>query len=813
MGLHPEIQNIRQREKERYRVAEKLDPGTKDLRLEVEKVYSQLKDLQHNKLLTETEKSAAIRKLLPSFNYKRGPGPASMVDNRPYTVHKASQLRQVFSSESKSRLRFRGEWICYLYDDQSVTQSYAAGFYEMILRRSHHVSLDVRKLATSSERAKDVADQAFRRRSDFSAEWRYLAHISRLEDYTEEKDLKEFEEQVRYWISPKEKFLNGSSEAFMTEFDRLLREHVSTREKIVDYVPYQDWLKHRTTWAGSGSSFVHGGHKFDLSERVDHTKWAYAWSSSDDELLKEFESEEPAYHKVIQKREVGKVRAVISADMKTYLRMKYLHDVYVSKMYNGWEISPIVMSRVQQMKMWERIAMIQGVRMPLDQSEFDQQQLKYLVLTILCTWWEFCPDSRLDFVFLVLIKSLEYAVVVLFYQDPITHRWYTLTLIYRNGVLSGWYWTALLDTVINYITALMAQIFAGVVALMLFCQGDDDAWEFAAMIEAVLVWASYVLMGFIVNPKKFYISRKNDEFLRKVVITHNDEQVVTGYPARSVTGLLWANPVGDETIESETLAAARLAQWTLLANRLSCDVYQLPIFKDLIGQTKKSAVQLRLWLETPRSLGGGGVSPFFYDWHRLEYIPWPQHTIQATQATREYSTFIQHPVNMKAITATMKTKPTLLEKKERELLPSKVEIVKVEQAKPLFNIQSVDLTSVPDQVSHVARRVPAGYNMTDYRLIDQDHLPPINDEYTLQSDILTKGMLSELLDGLKLVPATRMGWSTDYVSSLLQSHTRKAFNLLLATRRHRVSRWDWTRVCLSYELAVLRLPQKFRVAE
>jgi hypothetical protein len=809
------ISQLIEKEKNEYLRGSKLDPGTKEMREEVEKLLPELIALKNNTDLTESQRNAQIRKLLPAFDYAKGKRMSSMIDRRPYTVHRASELRKLFTTESKSRLRFRGEWICYLYDDQTITQSYAAGFYEQILRRTRNRCVDVRTLATSTEKAKDVSDQAFRRRGLFDPDWRFYAHLSRLEDYNEEKDLEDFAETIQYWVTPKEKFVDHDPQKFIELFEEKLNEHVVSLPKIVTYQSVEDWLTHRTTWAGSGSSYTFAGHDFRLSERVDHTKWAYAWTSTDEELLEAFWDPSPAYHKVIQKREVGKVRAVISADMKTYLRMKYLHDVYVGNMYRNWQISPITMHKADQLKMWRRIALIDGVRMPVDQSEFDQQQLKICVLLAMAYWCYYSPDPRLMPVFEILLLSLVAAEVVMKAWDKLAQTFKVILFLYKNGVLSGWFWTALIDTVINFITAMMVLHLMKIQATMLFCQGDDDAFQFAKMIEAILAWACYVLLGMIVNPKKFYISQVNDEFLRKVVIHENGRPVVTGYPARSVTSILWANPVGDEEIEEETLVSARLAQWHLFSSRLNCDLFDLPIMKDLMGVSKLNAFQIREWLNSPRSLGGGGVEVSDYNYaFEVKYIPWPEHTIAPTQATQQYAQKLGTKVSLKAITKTLRTKPTKTEKEERSKMKTKLTTRSYKLMRPLGPTSGViNFTVLPDKITTVSRTIPEPLNPTDYTLIDEDERPELIDQYSVYETRYTRGFAAALVSGLKLHAPRIQRVSDDFVSSLYASLVKQTFYRTMNKLTHRISCGDWTRVSLGLEQRRLLLPTEYTVRE
>jgi hypothetical protein len=178
---------------------------------------------------------------------------------------------------------------------------------------------------------------------------------------------------------------------------------------------------------------------------------------------------------------------------------------------------------------------------------------------------------------------------------------------YEKGILSGWRWTAFLDTMYNRaMLETAARLVPDAAILSSNAQGDDTQVELRDVYGAHLVVAAYAALGFFVNPKKFFISRDRDEYLRQVYT----QSFVAGYPARAINGILWRNPIVADPPVGPTRLSEVLNAWLIFYSRtrgLEPDWEQ--VIQDMSGASRIAKHHVRNWIYTPASMGGGGLQP------------------------------------------------------------------------------------------------------------------------------------------------------------------------------------------------------------
>jgi hypothetical protein len=181
-------------------------------------------------------------------------------------------------------------------------------------------------------------------------------------------------------------------------------------------------------------------------------------------------------------------------------------------------------------------------------------------------------------------------------------------ILIEKGILSGWRWTAFLDTLMNWAEMYCArQMVTGTGALdpviSLVAQGDDDQVTLRNMNSAAALWAAYDIMNFDVNPTKFFISRTRDEYLRQVI----ERFVVSGYPARGITSILWRNPASSDPPEGLLRADETLKAWnTLLGRGLDYDKCVTQLVRDIGAGNGLTKAETLILLSTPKTFGGLG---------------------------------------------------------------------------------------------------------------------------------------------------------------------------------------------------------------
>jgi hypothetical protein len=177
-----------------------------------------------------------------------------------------------------------------------------------------------------------------------------------------------------------------------------------------------------------------------------------------------------------------------------------------------------------------------------------------------------------------------------------------------NGLLSGYRFTSLLGTGFNYSEYHIAVELCKKYGISIsfyppWVQGDDGKMYTINKVESAALILAYNILGFTVNPKKFYISTHRTEFLRK----EYSKDGAIGNLARLINSLLWYNPLSvpqDVTLRVNEL----VANWSKCISR-GADFGQvnLLLLEDLSRQLSqwKSADIIDL-LHTPKTVGGLG---------------------------------------------------------------------------------------------------------------------------------------------------------------------------------------------------------------
>lgn len=450
--------------------------------------------------------------------------------------------------------------------------------------------------------------------NDSSKNWRYFVNLETLGGYHHGND-QGWSEEIRDWVggtSPvttdpvwREDFVTGVRQFVALEFSGSSRRRDLT---------FKEFLADPELWATSGAT--HLRKKVQLTRRgrvrtVPYSKWVTALASSVEDLYKYASRAEFQFNKAIKKRETGKVRAVVGGDDALYLKMAYFSHRFEGLATGS--LTSLFMTPLQLSEYWrgdvERVARGE-VFCPVDQSQFDHVPDKEMIAAAIESLRTLCVKSREDE---RLFEAIKYAVsggVVQVRGDGPSS---TEEIRYEKGIVSGWRWTALLDTMINY-----GEWFAcnEVVKRRGFrssdrpvVQGDDDTLTVPNVASGVALLASYADAGLKVNPSKNFIASDRNEYLRNVV----SGVEVRGYPARSVNSLCWRNPINSDPPKGPWRAQEIVSQWLTLQARSGVDVWDW-MLDDLVGATGESREILTLWLHTPASVGGLGFLPWGAVW-------------------------------------------------------------------------------------------------------------------------------------------------------------------------------------------------------
>lgn len=423
------------------------------------------------------------------------------------------------------------------------------------------------------------------------------------------------EEQYKnayHWVGEKKvRGYPGKEELWLSDTRTLVKELVTKLmgDQKIKFSAL-DYSRTPSLWGTSGA--VVYDKKRRLVGNVDginyvakDTKWAEAALIPPEEVYKAMFTKKRQYAKIIEKRETKKTRLVIGSNLEQYWVQDYLSESLLDDIFRGSDLSTLWMTPRQTAEFWDDFRTTEyGYNMPLDQSEFDQNQsaahIKAILQGVLDGVRPIVTEEWVE-----LFENAMYSMGGGYVQTS------SGKISYKSGILSGWRWTAWLDTLINYVTFTLACREELITPIRKLFQGDDVRSRFTTIGEAARVRARIESYGYIVNPRKFFVSALRDEYLRRTAI----EGRVQGYPARSVNALLWSSPLAADPAPGIDRLSEMLTSWEILKGRLQ--IYESKFLTSvMVGEMSRANELTRKdvhkWLETDAAWGGGSLLPTSY---------------------------------------------------------------------------------------------------------------------------------------------------------------------------------------------------------
>jgi hypothetical protein len=480
----------------------------------------------------------------------------------------------------------------------------------------------------------------FKKHGDrLNAHWKWFINWETLGGYRDSQDISDFVDELRNWVSGDITHTSlgedgWSEEQFLDDLELGMEEFLSDLPNLEnankESLSILEWASSPGNWAKSGSSAIKTSLRFydekGKLRKPKKTKWRTALTMDPNWVIgvlrTKDESRLKQRNKAIQKRETGKVRAVVNADDETYLRMAYISD-WLETALQGSAKSTLYMSKVQMVDMWIKLAnATEGntVKIPLDQSHFDWQQNKRMIsrfIKVVRRIISRCAKHKSDL--LEVLDGVEKGLVQIEGELNVGTGSSRSVLPIQKGVMSGWRWTALMDTVFNWgelfaARKLVQRWGARDPVLNAIAQGDDDQVACPGWADAALLATAYDSMGFEVNPGKFFVAQNRDEYLRQVA----EPGVVSGYPVRSLNSLLWRNPVSRDPVAGLLRAREQVNSWNMLIGRGGDkDATLRLMMRDVSAGNGLSLDQVRRLLGTPACVGGLGLWPA-QDWLSID---------------------------------------------------------------------------------------------------------------------------------------------------------------------------------------------------
>jgi len=446
-------------------------------------------------------------------------------------------------------------------------------------------------------------------------EWRFLVDLDRLGDYLPYLPIEEFVADIKDWVQRKPLHAwDGDEEKFYTVFKEeayqaFFNSGVTPKRKI----SVDDFFNNGDIWATSGSGYEPDLPKpfvQDITKNapipIKKNKWGLRWTTSKYDLKRLMFKKRKQMCKAVQKSELTKLRAVISSDLSLYLKMSYI-STFLDQIFSQRTDSTLWMNKEQTHNLWQSMAPDGTTRMPLDQSEFDKNVSYRQVEILLVLIEDILKAYDLGDEVLEIMSLIRYAleggyVYGLGEKIEIT-----------NGILSGWRWTAMLDTMVNIVELRMAKRYClekeqPILGSESNSQGDDTWLKLQSYNDAFSLWYAYDSFGLVVNPKKFFVDTVRDEYLRRVM----DKDVITGYPARSVASICFRNPIQPAEPPGPQRVRSNFSKWKLFAERGNVTIEHPWIMAQYTRDSRQGVIgmsdrDIKAWTYQDVQYGGIGL--------------------------------------------------------------------------------------------------------------------------------------------------------------------------------------------------------------
>jgi hypothetical protein len=457
--------------------------------------------------------------------------------------------------------------------------------------------------------------------------WRYLVGWDLLGDYKFSED---FYDDVVDWVG----VVHGHGDAWRDELSVGVNWVLNLVDKTFRYNSdlYHsptEFIKYAGLWAVSGSARGLSGYSvndLDANHRIKirPSKHLGALVYSDLELLSMlYDRSIPNYH-AFPKRERKKVRGVINGPFSLYLQMRFLSQV-LDQYFNNCPLSTLWESRNQRIN--RRISYVLSysgwIAIPIDQTLFDH----YVDLDSVIFILEQLRDRTAPYVRDEQYLKIFNIVLTRLHGGIVDVQGKTVKIV--NGILSGWAWTSMLDTVVNLSQFVAICQAEHIPAWRSLCgQGDDITSLVSCRKDALVILDGYEKRMFKTKKEETKVSGIGTNFLR---MSYTSDGYCLGLPIRAIPALITRNPVSEGIQTPVSLIDKYLVLVSRGLDREKC--LHLLVF-ELVNIIHDSALHIRQWLYTPRSVAGGGLTPFLAPnaWLRLETINISRGTIDPLSA-------------------------------------------------------------------------------------------------------------------------------------------------------------------------------------
>jgi hypothetical protein len=461
----------------------------------------------------------------------------------------------------------------------------------------------------------------------FPGRWHYFVGLSLFDGYPLAQPKELIKKLSLDWIhEPQSHKLLGSKSLFEEFVIDSVKEFLTHSSGIVaandELITLRSWLSDPTNWGTSGSTKLPVGINLKLDgKKVKRrkSKWMAALSIKTDKLYSYVLKGKKTKGNMVQKMdEKGKVRLIVAGDDRLNLLMGYVY-AWIHAALLGHPFCTLFLTKEGYSDMWRMFAQSSTTRtckVRYDLTKFDHQFSSSLITQTchcICDWVDAnvyganACDMRMV---TSLIREYLSTPTYLTIQSQGAYRW-------NNGVLSGWRWTSLLDTIINYGCLRSAEKMTQLRGMPsqihhLMVQADDVEFEAHEVGFALGIVRNLELMG--LELKFAHIATDSNEFLKK----YSEAGNIGGYPARLIPSLLTRGPMSVEPPRGVLRITELMDNWLKCAHR-GMDARRVlrHAIRDIVGANDAARSDIIDYIHTPAAVGGYGLAPYSDRWLTL----------------------------------------------------------------------------------------------------------------------------------------------------------------------------------------------------
>jgi hypothetical protein len=453
--------------------------------------------------------------------------------------------------------------------------------------------------------------------------WERLVDINTLGGILYEISNDEFEKRIKEWTQgySMHKVFNDES-LFYNLFEKAVEnlEYSLPIRQTRRFISFREYLDRTYLWGLSGSTTLKSNvthvETNNQEMKIRQTKWSVALFMDKDELYKTILSKRFVPIIALQKPGAAKIRLAMSSGFEFYLLLDYV-DYFFQDTLRQWEYSTFWFKKKKRFSFWmdfaKKTVTKERFHIPLDQSKFDWNISTRMILSIVKMIRRIGPKIGIQFdenekIFNILEHLFSHNKVQIGEE----------VLDVMKGVMSGWKWTALMDTFVNYCQMQVAISILDYFTLELpediTLQGDDDRLSLQSPISIYIIIRIYDMMGFIIHPKKFFVKQGCDEFLRKIALNGR----VFGPCARTISTILEPKPENRDKVDRLEMVTEVLSTFYTYMSRIK-DTIEFNLYKHYIIREIEyliPGISKIVW--KPKCVGGMGFQP--YDNNENAYV-------------------------------------------------------------------------------------------------------------------------------------------------------------------------------------------------